>query len=138
MLNVPYSDNLGIGTVSFTMDGDELTTTSIPKYLVIGDGIVVEDVILEIGTSVAAGTGTLLQIRKTDTIGNPLILSHAISALTDNVTFDLSTATTKNRAFCAGGTYIAIGTTGAAGSAGDLRVTIKYRRTNSNSGIQAV
>jgi hypothetical protein len=137
-LSTPYSDNLGIGTVTFTMNGSAVTTAGVNKLLVMGDGIYIDDVILEVGTSVAAGTGTLLQILKTDTTGTPLVLSHAISALTANTTFDLSTATTKNRSFCAGGTYINVGSTGANGSAGDFRVSIKYRRMNSNSGLQAV
>lgn len=138
MANAPFVDGSNVGTVSFEVSG-VVTTTSMNKLQVIGGDILVEDCILETGTSIAAGTGTLFEVRKTDTTyGIALILSHAISALTANVTFDMTTATTKNRSICKPGTYIAIGTTGANSSAGTARITIKYRKLQENSKVQVV
>lgn len=136
-LNSPYSDNLGLLNYTFTMNGADVTTAGVNKILVIGDAVVVDDVILEVGASVAAGTGTLLQVFKSDTTaGISTILSASVSALTANVTFDLSTATIHNRSYIPAGTYIGIRTTGANGSAGDIRVTLRCRRTNENCKLQ--
>jgi hypothetical protein len=80
-----------------------------------------------------------MQVRKTaSTYGVALILSHAISALTANVTFDMTTATTKNRTIVKAGEYILLGTTGAAADAGTGKVTIKYRKLGQSSEVQAV
>lgn len=51
----------------------------------------------------------------------------------------MTTATTKNRSYCKGGTYLTVFSTGAdCTGAGVIRLTFKFRRENSNSGLQAV
>jgi len=133
-----YSDNLGIATVTFDVISSTLTTALVNKLLVVGEGVVVEDVIVETDATGLAGA-TLFQVRKTDPIGINIIFSQAVSGLGANITFDLSTATIKNRSQCVGGTYIGvIGTVDAGTGAGVARVTVRYRRLNANSTLQLV
>lgn len=48
MLSTPYSDNLGIGTVTIEVTSSTiLNSAATNKLLVLGDGIIVEDIIAE-------------------------------------------------------------------------------------------
>lgn len=133
-----YSDNLGIGTISIDITSSTLTTSFVSKFSVIGEGIVIEDVIVETNSTGLAGA-TLFQVHKNDTQGNPIIFSQAVANLGANATYDLSTATIKNRSTVAGGFNIGVlGTASAGTGAGVARVTLKFRRLSPNSTIQAV
>jgi hypothetical protein len=138
MSSALYSDNLGIGTITFDVTSSTITTSFVDKLLVIGEGIVVDDVIVETDATGLAGS-TLFQVRKNDPVGANIIFSQAVSNLGANATYDLSTATIKNRSTVAGGYYIGVlGTASAGTGAGVARVTVKFRRMNSTSTIQAV
>lgn len=133
-----YSDNLGIGTITFDVTSSALTTSFVNKLLVIGAGIVVEDVIVETDATGLAGA-TLFQVKKSGATGNPIIFSQAVANLGANATYDLSTATIKNRSTVLGGTYIGVlGTASSGTGAGVVSVTVKFRRMNSVSTIQTV
>jgi hypothetical protein len=135
MANSPTFDSQ-FGSVTIDVVSNTLTTSLANKLLVVGDGVVVEDVIAETDATGLAGA-TLFQVRKTDTVGNPIIFSEAVANLGANKTFDLSSATIKNRSTCTNGTYIGVlGTSGAGTGAGVVRVTVKYRRLNQNSQLQ--
>lgn len=137
MLNQPFLDDLQ-GQITFNVVSSTLTTSFANKILVIGSPIMVEDVIVETDGTGLAGA-TLFQVKKSDTVGNSIIFSEAVSNLGANKTYDLSTATIKNRSTCAANTYIGVlGTASAGTGAGVARVTIKFRRTDSNSQIQIV
>ena len=133
-----YSDNLGIGTVTIDIVSSTITTSFVNKFLVIGDGIVVEDVIVETDATGLAGA-TLFQVKKSDTTGAAIIFSQAVANLGANATYDLSTATIKNRSTCTNGTYIGVlGTASAGTGAGVVRVTVKFRRMSAISTLQAL
>jgi len=133
-----YSDNLGIGTITIDVTSSTITTSFVNKLLVIGTGVVVEDVIVETDATGLAGA-TLFQVHKSDTTGNPIIFSQAVANLGANATYDLSTATIKNRSVVVGGKYIGVlGTASAGTGAGVARVTVKFRRMDATSTIQAV
>jgi len=133
-----YSDNLGLWTITFDVTSSDITTSLTNKLLVIGTGVVVEDVIVETDATGLAGA-TLFQVKKDDAIGNSIIFSQAVANLGANATYDLSTATIKNRSVVVGGKYIGVlGTASAGTGAGVARVTVKFRRMDATSTIQAV
>jgi len=133
-----YSDNLGLWTITFDVTSSDITTSLTNKLLVIGTGVVVEDVIVETDATGLAGA-TLFQVKKTDTTGAAIIFSQAVANLGANATYDLSTATIKNRSVVVGGKYIGVlGTASAGTGAGVARVTVKFRRMDATSTIQAV
>lgn len=134
----PTYDNFGIGTVGFDVTSSTLTTSFVNKLLVVGDGIMIEDVIVETDATGLAGA-TLFQVKKDDATGNSIIFSESVSNLGANKTYDLSTATIKNRSVVVGGKYIGVlGTASAGTGAGVARVTIKFRRLNTNTVVQFV
>tara|TARA_R110000868_G_scaffold178700_1_gene418508 strand:+ start:3007 stop:3423 length:417 start_codon:yes stop_codon:yes gene_type:complete len=135
MENVPFYDSQ-VGEFSFSFVANTLTTSFVNKAQVVGDSIMIEDVIVETDTTGLAGA-TLFQVKKSDTIGNPIVFSQAVANLGASATYDLSTATIKNRSVCAAGTYIGIlGTASAGTGTGVARVTIRYRRLYENSSLQ--
>lgn len=137
MANSPIFDSQ-FGSVTIDIVSSTLTTSFVNKLLVVGDGVVVEDVIVETDATGLAGA-TLFQVHKSDTTGNPIIFSQAVANLGANATYDLSTATIKNRSTVTNGKYIGVLGTGSAGTgAGVARVTVKYRRLNQNSQLQVV
>lgn len=137
MLNQTYEDDLA-GNITFNVTSSALTTSFVNKLLVIGAPIIVEDVIVETDGTGLAGA-TLFQVKKSDTTGNSIMFSEAVANLGANKTYDLSSATIKNRSVCNANTYIGVlGTASAGTGAGVARVTIRYRKTDENSKIQAV
>lgn len=137
MYNQPFVDDL-VGTFVFQVTSSTITTSFVNKILVIGADIFVEDVIVETDATGLAGA-TLFQVKKSDTTGNPIIFSESVSNLGANKTYDLSSATIKNRSLVAAGTYIGVlGTASAGTGTGVARITIKYRRTDENAKLQVV
>lgn len=138
MATTPFQD-AQVYTVQTTLTSSAILNSAATNlFQSIGDGVVIEDIICETdATGLAAGT--LFQLKRTDSYGANIILSHAVASLGANVTIDMSTATTKNRSVVGSGKYITSFATGAdCTGAGTVRVTIKYRRVNSNSLLQAV
>jgi len=139
-LSVVYQDpTMSIVSITF-VSSTVLTATALNKFLVVGDGVVIEDTIVQTdGTGIAGGTLFQVKHSGTGSYGAAIILSHAVSALGANVTFDMTTATTKNRTTLVGGEYITLSSTSAdCTGAGVTLLTIRYRKLNSNSYIQAV
>lgn len=112
-----------------------ITTSDQNAFLVLGNGIVIEDVLVRTdGTGLAGATNFVLKA------GSVTFYSTAVSGLGANVAVDLDRASvTKSRIAVPGGAYITFaGTVGAGTGAGVATVHIRYRCLDSNSELQAV
>ena len=114
MFNQPFVDDL-VGVYQFSFVASTLTTSFVNKILVVGSPVYIEDVVVETDATGLAGA-TLFQVKKSDTTGAAIIFSQAVANLGANATYDLSTATIKNRSTCAANTYIGILGTASAGT----------------------
>lgn len=112
-----------------------ITTSDQNAFLVVGNGIAIEDVLVRTdGTGLAGATNFVLKA------GGVTFYSTAVSGLSANVAVDLDRASvTKSRVVVPGGAYITFAGTASAGTgAGVATVHIRYRRLDANSDLQAV
>ena len=112
-----------------------ITTSDQNAFLVLGNGIIVEDTLVTTdATGLAGSTNFVLKA------GSKTFYSTAVSGLGANVAVDLDRASvTKSRIAVPGGAFITFaGTVGAGTGAGVATVHIRYRKLDSNSGLQAV
>lgn len=112
-----------------------ITTSDQNAFLVNGNGILIEDVIVTTdGTGLAGSTNFVLKA------AGKTFFSTAVSGLGANSAVDLDRATvTKSRIAVQGGSYVTFaGTVGAGTGAGVATVHIRYRKLDANSGVQAV
>lgn len=123
----------GVATVGRDIVSNTILTSDTNGFLVVGEGVVIEDVIAQTDSVGLAGS-TNFQLKA----GSTVFFSSAVSGLGANAVVDLDRASvTKGRIAVPGNTYIKFsGTVGAGTGAGVATVRLKYRRLDSNSSIQ--
>lgn len=112
-----------------------ITTSDQNLMLVLGNGGIIEDVVVRTdGTGLAGSTNFVLKAN------GVTFFSTAVSGLGANAAVDLDRASvSKTRVQIPGNSYITFaGTVGAGTGAGVATVTVKLRKLDANSDLQAV